>query len=227
MAKTKNSIIVNGEAYTLRTSKVTFGTSPVHVSDGMSGKMEGIPSVSTSCTVNPVCIARMQNGESICSKCFAFTTMKMRKELREALESNYRLLNSGILPDELLPNFGNVRIVRIESFGDLGSVTQAINYVRMIRKNPDVLFAWWTKNKAFAEQAFKTEGKPENLVFVESSFLMNQVEENPSEYADRVFTVYDKKHASGVEINCGSRKCMECMNCYRKTGERNVSELLK
>ena len=73
--KPVNYTTVNGERLPLFKSRYTSNLSPVHVSDYMSGKMEGIPSISTSCLENPICRARMENGESVCSHCFAAATL--------------------------------------------------------------------------------------------------------------------------------------------------------
>jgi hypothetical protein len=53
-----------------------------------SGKMTGINSIGTTCATNPWCIKRRENKESVCSKCYAETYMKMRKALRKRLEDN-------------------------------------------------------------------------------------------------------------------------------------------
>ena len=52
------------------------------------GKMKGINSIGTSCASNPHCIKRRENGDSVCSHCYAATYMKMRKSLQKHLEDN-------------------------------------------------------------------------------------------------------------------------------------------
>lgn len=210
-------------------SKYCVNASPVWVSDDMSGKMDGIPSVSTSCLVNPYCQARMKNGEMVCAHCFAETQQKQYSASREHSIANYELLNGEILPKELLPKFGNVQKVRIESFGDLGSITQAINYLHMVEVNPHVTFAWWTKNHNFVIKAIERVGKkPKNLVLVASSVKLNEAAKMP-EYFDKVFTVYDKKTIARdkIDINCGARSCVTCGRCYSKRTAADVREQLK
>ena len=224
MAKEKQFVSVCGKQYLMKKSKYCLNFSPIHISDNMSGKMDGIPSISTSCVCNPICIARMKNGNSICSKCFAVGVVNRYGALGKALASNYELLNGSILPHELLPRFGNVQIVRIESFGDVASVTQAINYTNIIKANPFVSFAWWSKNMNIIKQAFDIVGKPDNVIMVESSPVLD-VECVPSnEYVDKTFTVYTK---DSQNINCGKRSCVGCRRCYRKDTEKSVKELLK
>ncbi len=226
MAKTNQNIIINGREFNMRSSDFTVNLSPVHISDKMTGKMKGIPSISTCCSVNPICLARMQDGNSVCSKCFAETTMKMKPTVRAAMESNYYLLTESVLEMELLPRFGNVRIVRIESFGDVANVTQAINYINIIKVNPDVVFAWWSKNMNIIKNAMDLVGKPENVILVESAPILDSEIEPSNEYVDKTFTVYHKKDDDAF-INCGGRSCVTCQRCYHKETETHVREALK
>lgn len=228
MKKTKE-IIINGRSYTLRKSKFCMNYSPVCVSDYMSGKMNGIPSISTSCLFNPICLKRMQDGDSICAHCFAEATLKRYEGAGKNAESNYHLLTESVLPTELLPIFCNVAIVRIESFGDVANVTQAINYANICKANPNVQFAWWSKNMAIIKRAFDIVGKPDNVVMVESSEKLNVAKKASTEYVDKVFTVYDEKTIAkeNININCGARCCATCRRCYSKNTESVVSEKLK
>ena len=81
----------------------------------MSGKLSGIPSISTSCRCNPHCLRRMTSGrpDAICRSCFAEKTLGRYDDTERAAESNFLLLTAGLLPDEWIPIFGNVQFVRI------------------------------------------------------------------------------------------------------------------
>ena len=225
----KKEITINGRVYPMKKSKFCINESPVHVSDSMSGKMAGIPSISTSCLLNTICQKRMQDGSSICAHCFAETTLNRYKEAGQAMERNYYLLTEAVLPLEFLPVFANVAIVRIESFGDVQNVTQAINYANICKVNPSVMFAWWTKNAAIVKKAFDMVGKPENVIMIESSEKLNCKKELSNGYMDKVFTVYDAKTIAekAIDINCGARCCATCRNCYKKDSAAIVSEKLK
>ena len=227
-----------GSAWTMKKSKFAANYSPIHVSDYMSGKMNGIPSISTSCLDNPICRKRMKDGESVCVHCFAAALLEHRGNVRQAVRNNFELLNTEVLPLEMLPRFRNVSIVRIESFGDVASVTQAINYINIVKVNPFVMFAAWTKNASIWNAAIKQVGKPENLSLVYSSFKLNKVA-SPEEYFtkdgennfDHIFTVFDKAtcdfYGDGF-INCGARDCATCRRCYRKDPQEfNIKEQLK
>lgn len=225
----KKEITVNGKAYTLKKSKFCVNYSPVCVSDYMSGKMSGIPSISTSCLVNPICQKRMKDGESICAHCFAEATLSRYKAAGQNAESNYHLLTESVLPLEMLPVFCNVALVRIESFGDVANVTQAINYANICKVNPSVHFAWWSKNMSIIKKAFDIVGKPQNVIMVESSEKLNVAKAPSTEYVDKVFTVYDAKtiESENININCGARCCATCRRCYSAETEKVVSEKLK
>ena len=222
----KEKITWNGKQYDLKKSKFCTNKSIVHVSDAMSGKMYGIPSVSTSCIKNPICLARMRDGNSICSKCFAKATINHYSALGKALESNYEILTESVLPMEMLPKFKDtVEIVRIESFGDVANITQAINYANMVRNNPHVTFAWWSKNMHIIRMAFeKTGGKPSNVIMVESSPIMDVVHKPSCDIVDKTFTVFTWNNPL---INCGKRSCNTCRRCYRFDTDMAVYEALK
>lgn len=226
-----------GIEYRMRRSKYAFNYSPIIVSDNMSGKMYGIPSVSTSVLENPICQKRREDPNSICSRCFAANTAARYSSLAANLKSNLELLTGEILPADVLPRFipELANIVRFESFGDLANVNQATNYLNIARVNPGVHFALWTKNIGFLAKAVETVGKPENIRVIYSSPIINQpidVETTKRAYGciDAVFTVYDKKHVAenNTEINCGAKSCITCRNCYdRPDFYSDIREQLK
>ena len=192
------AVKIAGAVYNLRKSAYAVNLSPVIVSDHMTGKMLGIPSTSTSVLKNPICQERRKVAGSICEKCFAANVLTRYSDCEKNAASNFELLNSCVLPFELLPKFGNVCIARIESFGDVASVIQAINYANMAYNNPLVTFGWWTKNVEIVARAFDIVGKPDNVIFIQSSRFVNKPEEKRSEYVDKVFTVYDDEYLKNV-----------------------------
>lgn len=214
---------ITGQEYPMRRSKFAMNYSPVIVSDNMSGKMSGIPSISTSVLENPICQKRREQADSICSKCFAASTAARYSSLAKNLSSNLDLLTGEVLPLDVLPRFipDLASIVRFESFGDLADAKQAINYLNIAKVNPGVRFALWTKNIAILARAVEMVGKPENIRIIYSSPIINQaigVEKSKRmfPFVDAVFTVYDKKHVAenGIDINCGAKSCITCRNCY-------------
>jgi len=227
----KRGVMVAGRMYELRNSIYTVNASPVIVSDNMTGKMDGIPSISTSCLENIFCKNRRLDGNSICARCFAAATLAKRENVSENVEINYHLLTSEVLPVDLLPKFHKgVEIARIESFGDVENEIQAINYINIIKNNPHVIFGWWTKNVSIVHKALEKVGKPENVVLIQSACFINRPEIIKSIYFNKVFTVYDPAYikAHNITINCGARDCNSCRRCYDTANtEKEVNEVLK
>ncbi len=210
----------------------------VHVSDCMSGKMTGIEALSTSCLCNHLCMARKEIKGSICESCFACATVNRYKALGKCLESNYKVLNERLLSrGEACQVRFFTSLGRIEAFGDVASVVQARNYLRIIKYNKQTRFGVWTKNPNYWDEAIELEGKPSNVTMVLSSLFKNVPCNDYKRYSwvDYVFTVYtpDWLKANGKDetfINCGARDCTTCQRCYRKHKGSEpimVNELLK
>lgn len=220
---------------TNKTSKFAVNPSPVYISDNLTAKMEGIPAISTNCTCNKRCMERAKNPNSICSKCFATATVKRYNALAEHLTANTELLTSRILDDDELPRMGfNVGMLRFEAFGDLINIEQAINYLNIARINAHVHCAIWTKNPDILQKAVNAVGKPNNLVCVYSSPILNspvKFETISRRYPciDKVFTVYDKKTIAekNLNVNCGGRSCKACGRCYFDLDTKEIIEQLK
>ena len=203
--------------------------SPVYVSTHMTGKLLGVPAISTSVLANPICKARAAVPGSICAHCFAQSTVSRYEALRDHVDDNYKVLNARDLLPEELPVI-NSDICRLEAFGDLASVTQARNYIRIAERSPWCTFTLWTKNPEFMDQAIKALGKPANLICILSSFHLNRVDDaSKYPWVDHVFTVYDAEtiEREGVEINCGARSCRTCMQCYKHGTAFHINEKLK
>ena len=198
-----------------------------------SGKMKGINSIGTSCANNPYCIKRRENGESVCSHCYAATYMKMRKNLKEHLEENAAILTTRLLKENEIP-VTNANVFRFESFGDLYNATHLENYVLICERNPYTKFALWTKNTWILDELFNKNNvkKPKNLSIIVSSPMMNkqnEIDRAKMWFVDHVFTVYDKKFIAenNIDINCGARNCLGCQICYHNDTDFYVREKLK
>ena len=203
-----------------------------------SGKMEGLWALNTAVTVNPRCRRLSQVPDFICAKCYASQFLGYRTSSRVRFENNYRAINKAIfsyVPD-LEDAMWHIKdpVVRVEEFGDIGTLTQAINYLLIIIANPRVTFGWWTKHPALIQQALVTLGltdAPSNLSLVGSSHRMNVIEERYRQYPflHHIFTVYRLSHTRehDVPINCGSASCHKCLRCYRRDGDFYINEILK
>ena len=199
-------------------------------SHNLTKKMANILAISTNCRGNAICEARVKNGESVCAHCYAQDRENQYVDLYANTALNLELLSTKIIPWELIPEI-KTDIVRIEAFGDLINPTQAENYLRIIIKNPDVRFGWWTKNPNFVHVALRDyhNGEvPKNVQIVLSSLHLNEEAKiNPKfkYFISKVFTVYTPCYFNAMNIdmesfiNCGARSCKKCQRCYHKAEE--------
>ena len=203
----------------------------------MARKLEGICSISSSVLDNCFCAAKRKIKGCICEKCYAAQQQDYQTGLKE-----HNILNGIILRNILIPvkYFKLLKIIfpflRIESFGDTANVTQARNYIRIIKAFPEKCCAIWSKNLLIYAEAFKIEGKPKNTTYVHSSMMINRADDIDREkynFVDHIFTVYDKQYIKkhNIVINCGGKKCMDCIkekkNCYFRNTEFFINEALK
>ena len=203
------------------------------VSEG-SGKLKDINSISTAVFLNRQCIKNAATPGSICAHCYAARYSSFRPALARKLELNTLLYNAVLVPLELLPEI-NALYFRLESFGDLNGALQFINYLNIVKKNNHVNFAIWTKNPQFMAEAFQEYEKPDNLQIVYSALKLNAPEILTAAimkrytFIDRVFIVYDNEtiKADNIEINCGGRSCINCLQCYTKGGAAVIREKKK
>lgn len=198
-----------------------------------SGKLTGINSISTAVFMNCNCLLFSKIAGAICSKCYALKYTGFRSDLSRKLELNTVIYAGALLPLELLPVI-NARYFRFESFGDLINKTQQLNYFNIVKKNRLVCFAQWTKNPLITAAALRDTVKPHNLQIIYSSKMINNagnVEKirDIFPFIDKVFTVYDKQYIKdhNININCGGRSCMNCLNCYTAGGDTVINEKLK
>ena len=209
----------------------------INVCINHTGKMAGMYSISTSCTLNKYCIERTKNKDSICSNCFAQSMFRNSwyKLTMRRCEENTRILTESVLPLEDLPII-NAFAFRFESFGDLNNTTQVINYFNICNINPRVTFAIWTKNPFIIANAIRDgHKKPSNLIVIYSSPLKNKAVsltkiQSVFPFVDKIFTVWKTENdakENGVKINCGARACLKCLRCYTIGGDNEIAELLK
>lgn len=207
----------------------------IHVTNHSDNtKMAGIQSIGTTSLCNPICQKRKEICNGICSHCYADSLCKMRKNLNMHLVQNFEKLTSRLMtPKEADAVPVTSLIARIESFGDVANVTQARNYIRIIRSHKWITFGIWSKNWGIWHAAFKKEGKPKNCTFVLSSMHINRKDEAPPlmiPYVDHVFTVWDKAHYPEFEgglTECAGLCCAKCQKCYHKGGSYYINERLK
>lgn len=199
-------------------------------------KMAGIQSIGTTSLVNPICQRRKEVCGGVCAHCYASALCKMRHTLNDHLIANYQKLTSKLLTrTEAAAVPVTSVIARIESFGDVANVTQARNYIRIIRAHKWIRFGIWSKNWGIWHAAFKKEGKPRNCTFILSSMNVNKTDDPHAlmiPYVDHVFTVwskqeYDKRFKGDKLTECAGISCATCQKCYHKGGSFYINERLR
>jgi len=193
----------------------------------LSGKMKGIPSISTSPMLNQNCEKNRQIKGSICQSCYAVAGCKMYPSLDKVLNDNSDLLQN-ILDISSVKT--TTLFFRFESHGDLINENHLLNYVNIAKNNPQTKFALWTKVIPIAEEFFNKVKKPENFQLIYSSIMKNKkINARNLKHMDKIFSVYTKDYIAenNTAINCGSRSCSTCQVCYTGTGEFEINERLK
>lgn len=228
-----NAIVIReniGRAFSIDEVKEIYG---LHFTLSHKGKMAGEVSLSTTCKANDFCRARIEMAKNadaenmiICGGCFADEqTDNYGKDFLKPFLYNLYLLNRFIIPIDILP-YINYREFRIESFGDLQSEVQQINYFNFMNVNRKTTFAQWTKNPGFIGRVLdKLYARPVNVRFIYSELYLNSTRTLSDVQKKwpffnaifRVFTAgYLKLHPE-IKINCGAAHCLTCKNsCYNE-----------
>lgn len=147
----------------------------IGITYGMTGKMEGFVSLSTSNKDNPYCALLAKCAETVCSECYARRELDMYSNLRRKLEGNH-VLYEVVIPVEkwVKINANAYKMFRFEAFGDVRSVIQVINYFNFAKANPKVTFSAWTKQPHLYEAAIRMgHKKPDNFILIYSSPRLN------------------------------------------------------
>ena len=209
----------------------------IHISTDLTSKMKNVYSISTLCLCNKDCLRRQNTPGCICENCFAAATANQYDRTAELLAMTTATLCYSLVPVDVWERLPKREIFRIESFGDLQSVTQAENYLNMVIANPETMFAWWTKNPIYIARALKEMRirKPKNLVVVFSSMFKNksvdlEAMQKVFPFIDKIFTVYTPEYLEAhkdINVNCGARSCNTCRRCYKKNTAKYINELLK
>lgn len=210
--------------------KELFG---IRLSESMTGKLENVLGISTFAGENENCQKMSQDPEKVCSHCYAMAYSSFKPIVRETYTRNGRILKNAIIPVEYWPVMVGYPISRIESFGDVASIIQCINYINFTKANAHITVTFFTKAPGFWNMAIKQTGKPENMVSVISNPFLDCPEFTINfSWADYIFSVYSMDFAAdnNIEINCGGKRCITCRKCFthNNTGSViRVNELLK
>lgn len=186
-----------------------------------TSKMESMISINSSCQCNDFCKKMSKIAGTICAECYANEQMNHYKLMQPKYAEATRDLTTSIMHWDRLPMFAESQeVVRIEAFGELNNAIQAINYINIIRKNPEINFGWWTKRPNLIARALKQLGIsiPENVNVVYSNpYIDTMPKLQPYSFIKGYFTVWstaEKALEHGCIINCGGKKCKNCLECY-------------
>ena len=207
------------------------------------GKLKGMPVINTSPIDNIFCLRMAQSGKDIiCSRCYSIKTTipnnPNNKRCRSAWKQNGKLLSESIIPFGELPRIkvrtinsnGNkisVKYVRCSSHGELINDTHYLNILNIAKKNPEITFVMWSKRAdIIKEHGDKKRG---NIILIYSEPKINCKSPKIPEGFDKVFVIYEEAVAKrrGVDINCGAKKCIECLKCYNRNGINQINEIVK
>ena len=203
-----------------------------------SGKIELLYSCDSSCAGCTFCQkmreAAVKNPLHICGYCYDDAQEKRWANVKNRHMLNLLIMKSVDFTEEELATLKMNGICRLNSSGDVDNFTQANNYRKIAKSHPNVKVALWAKNVKPVEDVFDMYGKPENLIFVQSSVIIG-TPGRMSRWADYLFTVYPDEEslqealANGA-VECNGKKCVDCgFKCYLGGWPKgaNIAELLR
>ena len=195
----------------------------------MQGKMTGFKSLNTSPLANPFCKKMCFGSEDkdiICRYCYstrAITTYA--KAAQKPWGINLEILAFETLDIDQIPEIKE-KVFRFHSHGELANQQHYINFVNIALKNPDTYFTLYTKRPKLTLGI----ARPPNMGLIYSEPRLNNYVEELPEGFDKRFTVFteDYINENEIDINCGGKKCMECLTCYTpNNGITHVNEKKK
>lgn len=200
------------------------------ISGQMTGKMIKIRSLNTSHSLNPYCQENRKNKNSICSSCYSYVSEKRYIESKKMWSLNYNILSTHVLKDNEVPTLRKSdSIFRFNAHGDLINRIHYNNLIKIVKKNPEVLFALWTKNLKVINKG-KGIVKLDNIQYIYSDIYLNNLN-TPivPEGFDRLFRVYDTKTLranNSIVVNCPN-SCFKCQVCYKQNDTKVIIEKIK
>lgn len=203
----------------------------------MGGKLDKIAGVNTSSLDNPFCEHMAKNPKSICSECYSRNMLKIfRAKCRPAFQRNAQILADNLLyEEEIKPCKKDKIAVRFSAHGEIYNLTHLYNLFQIAKVNSPKICTLFTKRLDLLAQFTRME-IPDNMIIIYSNILID----NPlsEEYikdlqlirnVDKVFNVFTRKYVmdKGISINCGGKKCKDCLVCYSQNNIQVINELIK
>jgi len=199
----------------------------VHISI-MTGKLEGLKSISSNTVTNDYCIKQYNsnNENNICTKCYSNIMLNSyRKNMQSPLQSNSNMLSSNILSDNQLPIIMDA-FFRFNAHGELINDIHLINLVNITLKNPSCNFALWTKQNGLIKKYFDNNPKPSNLILIYSNPKINSIMDKIPKHFDKTFNnVLSTDFVD--QQNCTGQQCKTCLLCYKHNSTTKIVEMVK
>lgn len=222
----------------------------VEVLVGQQGKMEAFPIVVDIWGDEAVefCCKKTEQPGVVCQQCYFVVKQScFRRTLPLPAWRNAQAVKQGQPPLMFSPWMDKkMNIVRFNSFGELGTIEEAVWILRTIKQNPMFTCTLFTKRPGLVHQALdvlKMKAPPKNAILIKSSLHLNEQDELPKHF-HKVFTVYDPDTARELEqagkktfvcsdppVKPGqkpvTRLCLRCRVCYTPGGPKEVNEVLR
>jgi len=199
----------------------------VHISI-MTGKLEGLKSISSNTVTNDYCIKQYNsnNEDNICTKCYSNIMLNSyRKNMQSPLQSNSNMLSSNILSDNQLPIIMDA-FFRFNAHGELINDIHLTNLVNITLKNPSCNFALWTKQNGLIKKYFDNNPKPSNLILIYSNPKINSIMDKIPKHFDKTFNnVLSTDFVD--QQNCTGQQCKTCLLCYKHNSITKIVEMVK
>lgn len=203
----------------------------------MGGKLDGIAGVNTSALDNAFCEHMAKNEKSICSKCYSRKMLESyRANCRPAFNKNAEILANDLMyEEEIKPCNKNVKYIRFSAHGELINLVHLYNCFQISKVNKEKICTLFTKRIDLLKQINQSE-IPENMIIIYSNPLIDSPlsEEYIKDLqivlnVNKVFNVFTKKYSmdKGISINCGGKKCKDCLVCYSPNKINVINELIK
>lgn len=186
----------------------------------MTGKLNGICGYSTNPLTNGFCNKMSKNKNNICYYCYSRRMLKTFRSLCNECFNKYNSLWSRVLSKkDIQPP--NSKYVRINPHGELINEIHLNNVLNFCKWYPNNIVSLYTKRLDLINKIRK---KPENLIIVYSNPIIDTILSEIPPGVDKIFNVLSNNNPI---INCKGKSCINCLNCYRKTGNKIIVEMLK
>ena len=206
-----------------------------------TGKIEGFTSCDSSCNGCTFCQKMRESNKDnklcICNYCYDNEQEQRWKNVKNRHSLNLLIISSVLFEEEELATLNIGLLNRFNSSGDIENIIQARNYIRIAKSHQLTFNTLFAKNTSPVIEATDIEGKPENIIYIQSSPIIGKPCKL-AKYFDFTFTVYPDEQTTLEAIKAGSgecngKKCKFCKKCYlpEKLGGwkkgTNIAELLR